>query len=167
MKRGSKSMARTAFETTKPPEGSKRWFVAQLDEKVRRIVKLNEPGCITCPETRPAELELSHFFKRGYEPTRFDVGSNENNHTQCRRCNARHNTDRVPYERWFRQRFGPAAEEIIQRLDERAHSGHQFSPVELEAMLKTLTDQLTALRQRRRAAAGLLAQPYDDADLPF
>lgn len=159
-------MARSAFVTTKPRKGSKRWYVAKLDEKVRRIVKLQEPGCITCPETRPAELELSHFWRRGFEQTRFDVDPAGNNHTQCRRCNRKHGRDREPYERWFTQRFGPAAHAILATLNYRAHSQEQFDIFQLEELLQKLTAQLKALTDRRREARSFMSKPYDN-DVPF
>ena len=164
----SAELKRTAFVTTKPRKGSRRWYVDKLDAAVRRIVKLQEPGCITCDEVDPRELECSHFFRRGFEPTRFDVAPDGNNHTQCRLCNRKHGKDRRPYEGWFLKRFGPVrGPAIIKSLDERAHSDRQFTPIELEELLRDVTEKLKALTATKRAAAVFMSRPYDDNDLPF
>lgn len=136
-----------------------------LDETTRQIVKLNEPACITCGEMDLAVLECSHFMRRGFEPTRFDIEREGNNHTQCLLCNRKHNEDRKPYEDWFIRTFGPErGKQIMEKLNARAHGFEIYSTAGLAVLLNKHREILRA--HRAPVIVRSVNQPYSN-DVPF
>jgi hypothetical protein len=152
------------METTKPRKGSRRWYVAELDDTTRQIVKFGATRCITCPETRIELLECSHFMRRGWDSTRFDIDPRGNNHVQCQTCNRAHNTDRGPYESWFMRSFGGVTGlRIIEELEKRAR-GRQLTIIELD---QKLSEHKAILKNMRvRSVMQFANKPYSN-QVPF
>lgn len=74
-----------------------------LDVVTSRIVRRRDPFCVTCGESRPELLTCSHFYRRGHMAIRFDL---RNCNTQCAECNQLHNTNTIPYNDYFLERYG-------------------------------------------------------------
>lgn len=80
-----------------------RGLETAIDVVTSRIVRMRDPFCVTCGETRPELLTCSHFYRRGYTSIRFDL---RNCNTQCMDCNSLHATNPLPYNDFFLERYG-------------------------------------------------------------
>lgn len=85
---------RTKYHSIETRKGLKD----ELDRVTSLIVRKRDGLCVTCGDARPDQLTCSHFYKRVWTNTRFDL---RNCNTQCAPCNELHNTNVMPYTSWF------------------------------------------------------------------
>lgn len=110
-------------------EFSTGWLEDELDRLTSLIVRRREPFCFTCGIG--TGLQCGHLFERRHRPTRWDIDSAGNNHSQCDRCNADHEAHPGIYRKAFIKRFG---EQAYRELDERAHSRQKLTYSDLVAL---------------------------------
>lgn len=123
-------MRRTPFRTTPPRPDSLRAVVADLDAEVRRIVKKRDKVCVTCGDSAPCLLEVSHFISRRYLNTRFDLS---NCNLQCRNCHKKfHLGQSRKYHTYMIARYG---REVLGKLYETRLSMAKPSAAELRTLL--------------------------------
>jgi hypothetical protein len=105
LKRGNHSLHRSRMNA-KPhhPISSRAGMVKELDRLTSLIVRKRDGCCLTCGTTE--NLECSHFYKRRWLWTRFDL---TNCNAMCHDCNGRHNVDPFPYLFKMQERCGKDA----------------------------------------------------------
>lgn len=85
-------------------KNARKAIIKKLDSLVSKIVRSQETACIICGGTE--YLQCGHLFSRRHHSTRWDIEPEGNCHTQCGRCNIRHNKDQSPYIFWYVEKFG-------------------------------------------------------------
>jgi hypothetical protein len=99
---------------------------AELDRLTSLIVRARDGRCVTCGTTD--DLTCSHYFKRRFLATRFDL---TNCNAQCSRCNDRHNQNPFPYRAYM---VGLIGESGLDELFELRNSVWRPSDEELKTM---------------------------------
>ena len=75
-------------------------WIKKLDSIVTEICQIRDKKkCVMCGS--PA-THVGHLFRRGLWNTRWDL---QNCHLQCDPHNSLHETNRTPYEDWFKSNF--------------------------------------------------------------
>lgn len=126
-------LARAALKRrhwSEPPKGERWRLIWELDREVSRVVRARDKRCVTCG-TRKG-LTCSHYFKRGFMWTRFDL---RNCNAQCSRCNKRQNTNPAPYRAYMVFRYG---EEVIAELAALRERKEKFESWQMETLLGQL-----------------------------
>jgi hypothetical protein len=82
------------MKTKAPSRWSRRGLIRELDDEIRRIVRERDKTCLT-PGGCFGPLEVSHFFARRFQHTRWDL---RNVHLQCQKHNQDHGLNRIQYE---------------------------------------------------------------------
>lgn len=111
------------------PKSQTRSIENKLDVLTSRIILLLEKRCFTCPSKY--NLQNGHLFERRHRNTRWDISREGNCHPQCSFCNSNHEPHPEVYKRKFTSKFGDLAYNV---LDQRAHSSHIFTWIELEEL---------------------------------
>lgn len=119
-------------------KNARKAIIKKLDALVSQIVRFQERACITCGGTE--YLQNGHLFSRRHHATRWDIDSDGNCHTQCGRCNIRHNKDQSPYIFWYVEKFG---KEKFEELRARHNAVTDFK----EWQLRELYSQLLTVWQ--------------------
>lgn len=138
-------MKRSYMRYSPPAKGSRRDLKKTLDDLTRRVVLKNETVCFTCGQPgRPGDpLQNSHLFTRTWEPTRFDVHPEGNNHAQHATENNRHEDAPDAYNNEYVRRFG---QDAFDDLERRAHSHTKFGHGELLDMIREREEVLNESR---------------------
>lgn len=89
---------RSRFVTRRHSIQTRKGVIEELDRVTSLIVRKRDGACVTCGEARPDYLTCSHFYKRRFLNTRFDL---RNCNCQCAICNESHNTRPWAYTSWF------------------------------------------------------------------
>jgi hypothetical protein len=113
-----------------PEEGTKQFFMWWLDRLVSEIVRRRDGQCVTC-KTRSG-LTCSHYFKRGFLWTRWNL---QNCNAQCADCNRTHNTNPFPYRAYMSKVYG---EDVIEELFTLRNSKLKFEAWQMAELLDRL-----------------------------
>jgi hypothetical protein len=108
----------------------------ELDRVTSLIVRKRDGMCVTCGEARPEFLTCSHFYKRVWVNTRWDL---RNCHCQCADCNQLHNENVWPYTNFFLNTFDTS---VMAELFELRNRRETPSTDELRYMLSEYRQML-------------------------
>lgn len=122
---------------------SARMIKDEMDELVRKIIKLRDWKCVTCPIT--GNLQVGHLFRRGLESVRWNL---LNCNAQCPLCNSEHETEPQYYIRVFIQRHG---EKAYLALYDQSRSKHKFTYIELLEIRDGLRAELNRYEANQKA----------------
>lgn len=130
MSRGSKPPRRSRMKA-RPYHSltTRKGLVDELDRVTSLIVRKRDKACVTCGEARWEYLTCSHFYKRGFYNTRWDL---RNCNCQCFTCNERHNYQPWPYTSWFLDNYST---DIMAELFELRNRRETPTTEELKFML--------------------------------
>lgn len=120
---------------------TRKGLIDALDGVVSKLVRKRDGyKCITCPETRPEELTCSHFYKRAFLNTRWDL---RNLACQCMRCNINHSEKSPwPYLTWLLKEI---SDDEFHELSELRLSRFEMTNDQLRALLESLKCQLRGM----------------------
>lgn len=119
-----------------PPEGTRARVKWELDREVSKKVRARDKKCVTCGTRR--NLTCSHYFKRGFMNTRFDL---RNCNAQCARCNKLHNRVPWPYRNYMEKKYGQA---VIDELFALRNSRAKVETWQMAELLEELIERRAA-----------------------
>lgn len=122
-------MRRTAFKPRRHSIHTRKGLIEELDRVTSLIVRKRDKVCVTCGEARPELLTCSHFYKRRFLNTRWDL---RNCNCQCARCNEAHNENPWAYTSWFLDTYST---DVMAELFELRNRKETPSTEELRLML--------------------------------
>lgn len=132
--------------TPKKPKTARKRLINALDKACSLYIRqkyANDKGiayCYTCGRQAPwQELDCGHFMKRTYYPTRWDF---DNLRPQCVRCNRLLSGN---YEIYRKKMVDELGQDKVEELERKAKSGEKKTPLELEILLKNITNMLDSI----------------------
>jgi 5-methylcytosine-specific restriction endonuclease McrA len=143
-------LRRTPFKRTTPlrrhprrplQKSVRRKLKDELDRITSLLVRARDRRCVTCGTTE--NLECSHYFKRGYLATRWNL---TNCNAQCSRENGIHNVNPFKYRAYMVKLIG---EDGLDELFKLRNSVWRPTDDELRSLLES---HRTLLRTMKRAA---------------
>lgn len=118
-----------------PKKITRKGLVKKADATVSIYVRKRDGKCVTCGSYD--NPQCGHLFSRYWYGTRWDL---LNCNTQCSKCNFLHEVDSLPYQNWFKQRYGS---EVFEDLHRRARAIAKYTDQDL---LKIISEVQEAIK---------------------
>ena len=119
-------------------KSERKKLVARLDKVFSEYIRQRDGACVICGKRD--RLTAGHLFTRTAYSTRWDV---LNTHCQCTGCNLRHETDWVPFETRFKDKYG---EEEFDKLYKKHHTTVKYSNGRLVELIEYWKGRLAKLK---------------------
>lgn len=117
---------------------TRKGLVKKADAIVSLYVRKRDKKCVTCGSYQ--NPQCGHLFSRIWYNTRWDL---YNCNQQCASCNGMHEADPVPYQNWYKSRYGIDA---FEELHNRARQIRKWTDQELLDMIEDIKQSIKDLQ---------------------
>src|SRR3990167_10263026 len=113
----------------------KRKSISKLKKKADKVfslwIRARDKRCVSCGSDR--NLQNGHYISRSHNATRYNE---KNNNCQCLTCNIFKKGNYPAYTLYLMRKYGNG---IIKELEKIGRETKQFTPAELERIIKKYT----------------------------
>lgn len=116
--------------------------IKKLDTAHSKLIRAIEKYCVICGTTE--RLQCGHLHTRAAYSTRWDILPDGNCHTQCAKCNMRHEYDSYPFNNWYITNFGKDAWDELYRRHKKTR---KYTTFEIEELTKEYEQKLRMVQE--------------------
>lgn len=123
-------------KTKKKSKNPRKKLVKDLDDIIRKIIRLRDNKCCSCGRQLEDNMQVSHYIGRRHYSLRWDL---RNCHGSCPGCNLLHNHNTLPYTMFMVRTY---KEGILEELERIMMNHTKFSTTQLEELLTTYQEKI-------------------------